>query len=250
MGKVKPVVEVGNANRFIDAYNKIDHSLRSQYDLKRGQTFADVIRRCAELNSIVRKFEDLLIDYARLRNAIIHSSYEDYVIAEPRTDVVEQMERIAELICTPPLAITTACRKDLLCVKSDMSLEKVVANIASSGYSNLPVYEGDNLIGVANGQKIIDIIGEQINNKIDVSYYLENTKIGDVIYKFKDQMYYIVKSSKLTIEEAIDLFYKNRKLLVILITKTGNYDEPALGIITVSDMMDLNATLDNFNMKM
>ena len=52
--------------------------------------------------------------------------------------------------------------------------------------------------------------------------------------------------AKLTIEEALNLFYTNRKLLAILITKTGNYNEPALGIITVSDIIDLNAMLDNY----
>lgn len=242
----KPVVEIGNATRFIDAYNKIDHSLRAQYNLKRGQSFADIIRRCASLNSIVRKFEDLLVDYARLRNAIIHSSYEDFVIAEPRTDVVEQMEKIAELICTPPLAITTACRKDLLSVQSDTSLIDVIGYIGSSGYSNLPVYENGALIGVANGQKLINVLGEQVNNKVDICQFINTTKIGDVIQKYQNDNYYVVVSAKLTIEEALNLFYTNRKLLAILITKTGNYKEPALGIITVSDIIDLNAMLDNF----
>lgn len=243
----KPAVEVGNATRFIDAYNKIDHSLRAQYNLKRGQSFADIIRRCSSLNSIVRKFEDLLVDYARLRNAIIHSSYEDYIIAEPRTDVVEKMESIAELICTPPLAITTACRKDLLSVKSNTSIANVIASISSSGYSNLPVYENEALIGVANGQRLIDLIGEQINNKVDISKYIEETIIGDVIQRYEEDKYYIVTDAKLTVEEALNQFYTNRKLLAILITKTGNYNEPALGIITVSDIMDLNAMLDNFS---
>lgn len=249
MQSSKPVVQEGNATRFIDAYNKIDHSLRSQFNMKRGATFADVVRRCASLNATVRKFEDVLVDYARLRNSIVHSSFEDYIIAEPRTDVVEKIERIALLIATPPLAISTACRKDILCVQGDMSMERVVADISSSGYSNLPVYDNGVLIGVANGQKLIDKIGEQINKKNDVSYYLEHTKIKDVINKIGEENYYTVESAKLTIEKALDLFYKNRKLLAILITKTGAYDEPALGIITGADIIDLNALLDNYNVQ-
>lgn len=242
--KIEPLVAVGNATRFIDAYNKIDHSLRSQYNLKRGQSFADIIRRCASLNSIVRKFEELLVDYARLRNAIIHNSSQNKIIAEPRNDVVEQMEKIAELICTPPLAITTACRKDVLCVQSDATLKNVIASISSSGYSNIPVYENDTFIGVANGQKLLNVIGEQINKKQDISHFLEVTKIGDVVQQYVTPNYYTVTSAKLTIEEAINLFYTNRKLLAILITKTGNLNEPALGIITVGDIIDLNSVLD------
>lgn len=246
MKEGKEVFKEGNASRFINAYNKVDHSLRAQYNLRRGQSFADVVRRCSELNSIVRKFEDLLIDYGRLRNAIVHNSSDDRVIAEPRIDVVEQMETIAELICTPPLAITSACRKDLLSVQSDVSLKDLVGLMASSGYSNLPVYEDNVLIGVANGQKLIKLFGAQINKKKDIADYMENTKIGEVISLFENDNYFTVVNAKLTIEEALNLFYTNRKLLAILITKTGNLKEPALGIITVSDIIDLNAMLDNY----
>jgi len=236
----------GNAMRFLNAYNRIDHSLRAQYNLKRGQSFGDIIRRCSDINSIVRKFEDVLIDYARLRNAIVHSSSDDKIIAEPKIEAVEQFEKIAELICTPPLAIVSVCQKDLLTVQSDVSLKSVVGLISSSGYSNLPVYDNGDVVGVANGQKLIDLIGAQINKKLDINYYLENTKIGDVISSFKDDKYYTIVDSKLTIEQALNMFYTNRKLLAILITKTGNFQEPALGMITVSDIMDLNAMLDNY----
>ena len=64
--------KVSNANRFIAAYNSIDSSLRSIYNLKRSLNFSEVIRKTVLLNSVVRKYEDDLIDYGRLRNAIVH----------------------------------------------------------------------------------------------------------------------------------------------------------------------------------
>ena len=234
-----------NAKRFIEAYNKIDHSLRVQYNLKRGQTFSDCVRRCASLNSIVRKFEDTLIDYGRLRNAIIHRS-DNYIIAEPHTVVVEHIEKIAELISTPPLAINSVCRKDVLTVQSDVDLKAVIKLMAESGYSNIPVYKDLSLIGLANGQKIMDVIGKELIKGSNIDTFIENTKIEDVIPKLVSSNYYSVADAKLTIEEALNMFYNNRKLLAILLTKTGNFMEPVLGIITVGDIIDLNNILENY----
>ena len=70
-----------NATRFINAYNTIDQTLRAVYNFKRNMSFNDMIRRAVPLNSIVRRYEDKLIDYARLRNAIIHNSNDEMVIA-------------------------------------------------------------------------------------------------------------------------------------------------------------------------
>ena len=239
------MADTSNAKRFIEAYNKIDHSLRVQYNLKRGQTFSDCIRRCASLNSIVRKFEDTLIDYGRLRNAIIHRS-DNYIIAEPHTIVVEHIEKIADLISTPPLAINSVCRKDVLTVQSDVDVKSVIKLMAESGYSNIPVYKDLSLIGLANGQKIMDVLGKELIKGVNLEEFISSTVIEDIIPTMVSSNFYAVANAKLTIEESLNMFYSNRKLLAILLTKTGNFMEPVLGIITVGDIIDLNNILENY----
>ena len=75
-----------NAKRFIAAYNRLDQGLREIYSIKRTLTFSDMIRKVANVNTVVSKFEEDLIDYARLRNAIVHKSG-DELIAEPNIEV-------------------------------------------------------------------------------------------------------------------------------------------------------------------
>ena len=94
-----------NAKRFIDAYNNIDYALKTRYGLNRAMGFSDLIRKAVVINYIVRRYEDDLIDYGRLRNAIVHSNSEDFIIAEPHTSVVENIEHIEKLLTTPPLAL-------------------------------------------------------------------------------------------------------------------------------------------------
>ena len=49
-----------------------------------------------------------------------------------------------------------------------------------------------------------------------------------------------------TIEEVLNLFNRNRKLLSVLITKGGTINETPIGIITTADVIYLNDILDNY----
>ena len=103
------------------------------------------------------------------------------------------------------------------------------------------------LIGVANGQKLIDVIGKKIYEKRDICDYLKNTTIEEALKEFSNDNYYTIAPENITLDKVLNLFTENRRLLVILITKTGTLLEPPVGIITLSDIMDINKILDNYN---
>lgn len=232
------------AERFLKAYNQLDYTIKNLYNFKRGMPFSDCIRRAVPLNSVIRKFEDELVDYSRLRNAIVHSTQgDDEIIAIPKKEVVEKLEHITKLVCTPPKVYDTVCRKDVLCVESDVSVKKTISLISKSGYSNIPVIKNDEILGVANGQKILNKLGNVINDNGDVCEYINKTKIEDIL---SDQNFYTFASKNTTINEILDMFNENRKLMVILITPNGNFLEMPIGIVTVSDILDINKILENY----
>ena len=244
--KDKEVNSVSNAGRFLSAYNKIDQTLRVVYNLKRSLNFSEVIRKTVQYNSVVRKFEEDLIDYGRLRNAIVHKGRANFVIAEPHVDVVEQLEHIANLIATPPLAYDKIATHEVLCVDYNLSLSEAMQLMSRSGYSNLPVYKGKTLIGVLNGQKLVNILGFRLEEQVDLEQFVESTKVCDIIQELENSSYYAVESQDLTLERALNLFETNRKLLAILITKDGEGGYPPLGIITNSDIIDMQKILDDY----
>ena len=236
-----------NAQRFITAYNTIDYALRTQYGFKQGMSFSEVIRKCVTLDSVVRKYEDILVDYGRLRNAIIHRSKQDYVIAEPHTEVVEEFERIAKLITTPPTVLDTVCKGTVTSVQENLVIKDVIQIISQTGFSNIPVSRNGEIIGVANGQRIINELGKAIANGENLEDFTTRTTIGQLTKHEKSvDPHFVVADKNLTIEQALNLFYTNRKLLVILITKNGNFDEMPIGIVTVADIMDMNKILENY----
>ena len=234
-----------NAQRFITAYNEIDHSLRSIYGFKRSLTFSDVIRKAVQFNSVIRKYEETLIDYARLRNSIVHSNNANYIIAEPHDDVVEEMEMIAKLISTPPRALDKVCRKNVVCINCDSSVREAIELLASAKFSNVPVYRGSNLLGVANASRLMRTIGKKLLENIDINDYINKTCICDALEE-DNKNYYKVADKNLTIEQALNMFFIERKLVAIIITANGTSEEKPLGIITDADVLDMNEILENY----
>ncbi len=238
-------MEKTRAERFIEAYNSIDYTLRARYSLNRSMSFSDLIRKAVSLNYVVRKYEDDLIDYGRLRNAIVHQGNRNFVMAEPHQNIVEHIEKIDKILNTPPKAIDV-CRRDVLTTEASVSMEDVIKLIASSNYSNIPVYKGKELIGIANGQKILDAFGMYLISGGKPLTFLKHAKIEDMMTKIKDSGYYEVGSIELTVEEALNKFHDNPKLLAILLTKNGKSTDQPLGIVTGGDAIALNKVLDTF----
>ena len=58
--------------------------------------------------------------------------------------------------------------------------------------------------------------------------------------------YYFIADENINLELVLDKFYKNRKLLCIIITKDGTPESKPLGIITTTDIMDINTVMENF----
>ena len=239
-------VKKSNSMRFLSAFNNIDYAIKTRYNLNRTSGFSEAVRRAVSYNYIIRKYEDDLVSYGRLRNAIVHENG-DYTIAEPHIDVVEKIEKIERLITTPPRALETVARRDVLMVHASKSMQEVIMLIASSNYSNIPVYDDDNeIIGIANGQKILDSFGKYLLSGGKAETYLKYVKVEDMILKTENTDYYAFANKDITVEQALGLFHQNSKLLAVLVTENGGAKEKPLGIMTGADVLKMNKILENY----
>ena len=233
-----------NAERFINAYNEIDYSLRTIYDFKRSMAFNDVVRRSVVLNSVVRKYEEDLIDFGRLRNAIVHQGNNKYIIAEPHDDIVAKIEKLAKLIKEPPLVINTVGNKDVISINGNIKIGEAVELIYRTGYSNLPTYDKDKLIGILNGRKIINVIGKKISDGVNIQEFLETSTVKDIMSDMGEDYYFMLADENLSVEAAMNYFENNRKLLIILLTKDGKDNNKPLKIVSSADIIDIKKILD------
>ncbi len=235
-----------NAMRFLYAFNNIDYTIKTRYNLNRSMGFSEAVRRTVALNYTIRKYEDDLISYGRLRNAIVHDN-DGYIIAEPHIEVVEKIEKIERVLTTPPRALDVVARRDVLLVHGSKSMREVICLIASSNYSNIPVYNNNNeIIGIANGQKILDMMGMYLISGGKCETFLNSIKIEDMLSKVEHSDYYAFANKDITVEQALDLFHQNSKLLAILVTKNGGAKEKPLGIMTGADVLKMNKILEDY----
>ncbi len=238
---------VSNAVRFINAYNQIDQTLRAVYNFKRNMSFNDMIRRAVPLNSIVRKYEDKLIDYARLRNAIIHNSNEERVIAEPHTDVVEEFEKIASILSEPPTVIKQIASRNVLVLDSDVSIKTAMETVAKSGFKCIPICHNETIAGVLTANRLVYFLGTKCSEGASIDDYIDKTPVSEMIDETDAEVIFAVRSVALTVEEALNLFQQKRKLQAIIITRTGSNLENPVGILTIANIIDLNKIVEDYS---
>ena len=234
------------AKRFINAYNQIDRALRAQYNFGSNISFTDLVRRCSSLNAIVKNHEDDLISYARLRNAIVHS-VGDFVIAEPHEEVVAAMERIAGILTTPPLAIDALGRQTVTTVPGHYTLREWLIAKTKNEYSNFPVVKGSAIIGVMFFRNYVSALGKFLTELRSIDEFVDNTTLEEFLrdYPSAERQYQIV-SARATIEQVLKIFNDNRKIVCVIITKTGSNFEPPVRIITAADLMDLMKVVEKY----
>lgn len=233
-----------NGQRFIMAYNRLDQGIRNIYNIKQSLGFGEVIRKVSPINSVIKKYEDDLIEFGRLRNSIVHGS-SDVLIAEPNTDVVEKLEQIARLVTTPPRVIDMLARRKVYIVEGSTTVKEVCAIMYEFGYSIIPVYIKGTLVGVINRKMIIDAIGGGIKVGTSVDSIL-NQPVADALDVLNISSHYEVAPSSITIDNIIFMFQQNRKLSTVIITKNGNYNEEPIAVVVTSDTIDLQTVLDNY----
>ncbi len=234
-----------NATRFLSAYNRLDQGLREIYSIKKNLNFADMIRKVAGVNTVVLRFEDELISYGRLRNAIVHNSKEDKIIAEPNIEVVEKLEKIARTINTPPRVVDCIRPRRVFTASGETPLKDVIREMKAVGYSVIPVYIAQTLVGVINRKMVVEGIGKFLEEKRDIDDAL-NEPVAQCLDIFNESNHYEVAPASITVENLLYMFQQNRKLSSVILTENGNFNEPAKAVLVSADLIDLNTILDNY----
>ncbi len=237
-------MEKSNGERFIASYNKLVQALKNTYDLKPAMGFSEVVRKLAPLNSVVKKYEDKLIEFGRLRNAIVHGAG-DEIIAEPNIEIVEELEQITRLITTPPRVLDVLPKREVYSCDGDSSLASVCKKMYESGYSIVPVYLKKTLVGVINRKMIVDAIGGAVSTGLSVDALLKQP-VASSLEVLNVSVHYEVAPSSITIDSILFMFQQNRKLSTVVITQNGEYTEQAMAVVVTSDTIDLQAILDNY----
>lgn len=217
-----------NSKRFIDAFVKIEIYLK-KYLGDNAFGFTHMVHQASKTNSSVKHHMLDLIEYAQLRNAIIHNRSENNeAIAEPHLDVVKKIESIYNELDNPKSIIDLNLKKAYITNPNESAL--TLAQIQEeNNYSIVPVYDGDNYIGL-------------VHSKLYQSMYAKEASdltVGNLLdyRKDKNRVVFMAKDSKLReiIHVYFDLHEKGKGIVGIIVSENGYTNERPLAIITPAD---------------
>jgi len=232
-----------NSDRFLTAFNRIDHRLRDIIGAKDFIPFSRLIEQAKRKDVLVKKYEDDLRSYADLRNAIVHHRISlNYVIAEPHPDVVERIEYI-DATLAKPILVGQMFRKRVLVFQENDSLRQVLKIIRQRKYTQFPVYHNKQFRGLITTVGITNWLAStmgdhhsQVPNRIPT--------LHDILTHEKNRVNYKFVSKCITIYEAEEIFKqgveRGKRFEALLITEHGKPHQKLIGIITPLDIVKVD----------
>lgn len=233
-----------NSDRFLESFNAIEKHLRSLSGSDKQTPFYQLIEYASKSDAAVRSLRVDLQEYADLRNAIIHERTDGHVIAEPNQIAVEKIERMQALITKPP-TIREFMTTTITDFRVNESIGTAVQDMYGNDYSQAPVYDGKQFIGLLTTNTIARWLGANVTEEI---FSLTETSIGEVLKYTEDPNHVVFKKPDTSAYDVLDLIQKHeaqgKHLDAILVTHSGIPSERLLGIVTIWDFQNIYHTLD------
>lgn len=222
-----------NAIQFLDAFNDIEARLRLLAKADHYVSFNELLKRTRFDNTVIKRYANDLREYAELRNAIVHTRREDFIIAEPHPSVVSHICRVRDQICNPP-TVSSLKSKPVFVVNPETPMRDVLTQFAQRNFVRCPV--------VDQGRIVCLLTAKSITRWLASTGLTDQTKIATVsnVIPFALSEKYIIS----TPETDIYSVYENFKLQLrsggslqaVLITRKGDNHGPVIQMITASDL--------------
>ena len=234
-------MSVRNSDRFLTAFNRIDHSMREIVGAREFIPFFRLVDQSKKKSALVRKYEDDLRSYAELRNAIVHQrTSTEYVIAEPHSEVVERIEHIDEAIARPKL-VGQLFRKRVMAFQMTDSLKYALKIIRKRKFTQFPVYKGQEFQGLLTTVGITNWLASSMLHT-DLQKFMPT--LADILHHEKNETNFKFISRYITIYEAEEIFKqgveRGRRYEALLITEHGKSHQKLIGIVTPIDIMKVD----------
>ena len=175
--------------RFLNAYNAIEHNLRDLLGKKDHVSFSYLVQIYADRYPRWREKRFLRM-VGELRNVTVHQREHRYeYLSVPLLSVVEEIERIRDQFLSPEL-VFPEFKKNVVCFEQNDLLSDVLQSVVEHDYSQFPILENGEFCGLltengitrwlamyrVNTETIIDFSDIQVNHIISKEEYRRNSE--------------------------------------------------------------------------
>lgn len=229
---------MSRAEEFIASYHRIEDYLSREMGDGQHFSFSNMVNRLAKHNPIIDRYKEDLHQMSQLRNAIVHERREpDFIIAEPHDSIVNLILEVEKELLHPRQVIPLF-RKIVTTFNADDSLVAVLGEIRDKNYSQFPVYNQDgSWRGLLTKKGVTSWLAETVDGP---RVSLEGVQVKDVLHHDPHLRRYRFIAQETSVIEAHHHFISMKdgvRLDALLITETGQENEPLLGIIRPQDIL-------------
>lgn len=231
---------------FIEIFTEIEQRLKDMCGVSSDDhlTFSEVLRMAQRQSPVAQQYANDLREYAQLRNAIVHTRRQDFIIAEPHNEVVRDLRHILRLLSNPPRVASVMHRRPFFATPST-SILTVIEAFSQHGFLRCPIVDGGRIVGLMNSKSISRWLAA--NNQRHIS--LESSLVSEIVPFTEPDDYQVMaeRDDLLTLTGLFKNSIKNgRYIQAVLVTRNGRPDGGLVGIITPSDLPTIFDRLDNF----
>lgn len=227
---------MSNSKQFLDDFVKLEMYLK-KYLNNPKVGFVQMVHMAAKTQATIKRHSNDLIEFAQLRNAIVHNRIgEDEAIAEPHDRVVAIMDRIVEQV-TEPKRVRHFCKdKPVYYAAPHDNLATVLLHQQKYNYSVVPIYDGQHYVGMLH---------YRLYQRLLERYAYKNLKLDEMLvedvlefYEKDDRVMFFSENTELDIivDRIMQLSEKGRTIIAIIVSKSGHLNDVPVGIITMADL--------------
>lgn len=234
-----------HADRFLDAFKAIEDHLRQRLGASGRVDITELIAQAAGDDPSVRAHQDRLVRYTWLRNAIVHHANDRQrrAIAEPRRDVVEDIEAICITVTRPPRLAAVVSGKVTVCLPTD-PIGSAAHKMAQGDFSQLPVYQDGRVIDLLTSEAIAIWMARRLADGLPVD---GDTPVAEVVTADADRLHQVVDGATATVAEALEMFDESQsnagRILQAIVIMRSPASRSVAGIATVADIPKLLRSL-------
>ena len=230
--------------QFLDLYRQLEYMGRITYfEGREDDETVNVIGKLMSVPHLAEYKEE--INFCRVvRNFLTHNpkvSGEDFSII-PSDSMIKLLEDVLERISNPEKALKCSILREKMII-ADIGdlLMPTLEKMHQMGYTNVPVYERKQLVGILTEKTLYSYICRQkaitLNEKTTLAALrshlcLDNEKNRQFAFVSRDTPIHAVA------QLFEDNYKKSRLLSVVYITENGKSSETILGMITPWDLID------------
>lgn len=225
------------AHRFIAAFNDIEQHLRARLQARDGDSFRRLIDSARHEHLLNSQQAEALHDYTSLRNAISHGRYHGGApIAEPNPRVIEQIERLRDLLMDPPGAVARLGDQKVETVTPEDSVLSALELIRTHGFSQLPVYDSGAFLQLLTTNTIAHWVAADLGD----NQTIDARTVADVLERAENTDRAVFLPKTVGAQAAIDALTSPARdgslPFALIITETGEKSQRPIRVITQSDV--------------